>query len=370
MWEPLDRVVPPESRGRRLVAWGVVAWACVGVAGVIGLVAYVLSRIADVLPYLAVAALVVFALDPVVKMLGRLGAPRPLGATITFAAVAIAMPPLLTLLVQAVVHQGQSLLSQAPSLIGRGGVFTRLSSSHNSVLHGIGVTALRYLHHHHVGTKEILDRMGNGAVQLAHVGFIALLGGILGYVVLLSLHDIRKGTMAIVPQSRRPQVSEFAAEVGRQLAGYVRARLIVSAVVGSLATIGLWAIGMPFWLILGLLVGVANLIPVLGSWIGGIPVVLVALLTKPPSFLFAAAAVMVVAHLIDGWILSPLVFKGTLNLHPVLTLLAVIVGAEVLGFWGVLLGVPIAGIIQYVAGRAIAPYRHRVEAVPEPGPDG
>jgi predicted PurR-regulated permease PerM len=136
-----------------------------------------------------------------------------------------------------------------------------------------------------------------------------------------------------------------------------------------MATLGLWAIGMPFWLILGILVGVANLIPVLGSWIGGIPVMLVALLTKPPSFLFVAAAVILVAHLVDGWILSPLVFKGTLNLHPVVTLLAVIIGAEVLGVWGVLLGVPIAGIVQYVVGRWLAPYRHPVEAVPVPQPD-
>jgi len=138
----------------------------------------------------------------------------------------------------------------------------------------------------------------------------------------------------------------------------------------SLATLGLWAIGMRFWLVLGLLVGIANLIPVLGSWIGGIPVLLVALLTEPPSFLFAAAGVMVGAHLIDGWILSPLVFRGTLHLHPVVTLLAVVVGAEVLGIWGVILGVPIAGIIQYAAGRAIAPYRHPVEPVPAPAADG
>jgi len=126
---------------------------------------------------------------------------------------------------------------------------------------------------------------------------------------------------------------------------------------------------MPFWLILGILVGIANLIPVLGSWIGGIPVLLVALLTKPPSFLFVAGAVMLGAHLVDGWILSPLVFKGTLDLHPVVTLLAVVIGAELLGLWGVLLGVPIAGLIQYVAGRAVAPYRNPVDRAPTV-PDG
>jgi predicted PurR-regulated permease PerM len=363
MLELIDRVVPPASRGRRLLAWGVIAWTGVGIAVVLGLVAFGLSRISAIFPYLAVAAVVVMALNPLVKMLERVGIPRRPAATIVFAAAALAMPPLLSLLVQTVVDQGRSLASQAPGLVGKGGVFAQLAHSDNSILRSVGTGSLNYIHTHHVGTQKILDEVGNAAVRLARVGVVVALGGILGYVVLLSLPDIGRGSMAMVPQARRAQVAEFFAECGRLISGYVKARLIVSAAVGFLATLGLWAIGMPFWLILGLLVGVANLIPVLGSWIGGIPVILVALLTKPPSFLFAAAAVMVGAHLIDGWILSPIVFKGTLDMHPVVTLLAVIVGAELLGIWGVLLGVPIAGIIQYVAGRAVAPYRHPVESM-------
>jgi predicted PurR-regulated permease PerM len=362
MLEVVDRVVPPESRGRHLLAWGVVAWTGVGIAVVLGLVIYALSAISDVFPYLGVAGVTVLSLNPLVRMLERAGVGHRVAATIVFAVAAIAIPPLLALLVQTIADQGRELVERAPGLVGKGGVFAQLANSHNSILHSIGTNALDYIHNHDVGTKQILDKVGSAAIRAAHIGLIVLLGGVLGYVVLLSLHDIRRGSMAMVPQARRAQVTEFFVEVGRVVSGYVRARLIVSAAVGFLATIGLWAIGMPFWLVLGILVGVANLIPVLGSWIGGIPVVLVALLTKPPSFLFAAAAVMLGAHLIDGWILSPIVLKGTLNLHPVITLLAVIIGAEVLGFWGVLLGIPIAGIIQYVVGRALAPYRHPVEA--------
>ncbi|MFN2544928.1 MAG: AI-2E family transporter [Actinomycetota bacterium] len=367
MLEIVDRVVPPSSRGRGLLAWGVVAWTGVGIAVVLGLIAYALSAISDVFPYLGVAALVVLALNPFVKMLERARVPHRLAATIVFAVAALGIPPLLALLVQTIADQGRSLIEQAPGLVGKGGVFAELAASHNSILHRMGTGALDYIHTHDVGTAQILDKVGSAAVQLAHVGLVLLFGGILGYVLLLSLPDIRRGSMAMVPQARRAQVAEFFVEVGRLVSGYVRARLIVSAAVGVLATIGLWAIGMPFWLVLGILVGVANLIPVLGSWIGGIPVVLVALLTKPPSFLLAAAVVMLGAHLIDGWILSPIVFRGTLNLHPVVTLLAVIVGAEVLGIWGVLLGVPTAGIIQYVAGRAVAPYRHPPVVPAAPG---
>jgi predicted PurR-regulated permease PerM len=135
----------------------------------------------------------------------------------------------------------------------------------------------------------------------------------------------------------------------------VRARLIVSAAVGVLATIGLWAVGMPFWLVLGLIVGLANLIPTLGAWIGGAPVVLVALLTKPPAFLFAALAVIVLAHVVDGFILSPIILSETMHLHPVTVLLSVVVGAELAGLWGVLAAIPVAAMIQFLLRRWVSP---------------
>jgi predicted PurR-regulated permease PerM len=370
MLEQLDRVVAPDSKGRRLLAWGVVAWTGVGIALVIWLVMFALSSVAGVLPYLVVAGLTVLVLNPIVKLLGRVGLHRRWAATIVFGTVAIGVPPLLAFLIQVIVDQGRSLVNQAPGLVGKGGVFARFAASDNSILHTIGTHALNFIRHHQVGTAQVLDKVGTAAAAIAHIGLTIVFGGILGYVILLSLPEIGRGSLAMVPRERRRQVTEFVGEVGRMLAGYVRARLIVSAVVGGLVTLGLWAIGMPFWLVLGIFVGIANLIPVLGSWIGAVPVLLVALLTKQPGDLLAAAAIMVGAHLVDGWILSPIVIKGTMHLHPVVTLLAVVIGAELAGFWGALIAVPVAGIIQYVAGRILAPYRQTLEAAPEPPDPG
>jgi predicted PurR-regulated permease PerM len=84
----------------------------------------------------------------------------------------------------------------------------------------------------------------------------------------------------------------------------------------------------------------------LGSWIGAVPVALVALLTKPPSFLFLVLVVIVLAHSIDAYILSPIVLKETTKLHPVIVLLAVLAGTELFGFWGIIAALPVAGIIQ------------------------
>jgi predicted PurR-regulated permease PerM len=132
----------------------------------------------------------------------------------------------------------------------------------------------------------------------------------------------------------------------------------------------LWAIHMPFWLILGAIVGVANLIPMLGSWIGGVPVALVALLTKPPSFLLIVLAVVVVAHMVDGFILSPIVLKETTNLHPVVILLAVLLGAELMGFWGILAAIPVAGVVHFLLRQTVLPRITGQEPPEGPAPIG
>src|SRR5436309_14921589 len=108
MLDVVDRVVPPGTRGRRVLAWGVGAWTGVGIAVVLGLIGFALARVSAIFPFLAMAALVVLALNPLVKLLVRAGLHRRPAATLVFAAAALAVPPLLAVLVQTVVGQGRS----------------------------------------------------------------------------------------------------------------------------------------------------------------------------------------------------------------------------------------------------------------------
>src|SRR6266571_4106727 len=336
----MDLVLPPASRSRRVAEWGVVAWAVVGVAIVIWFLVRLFQGLGALLPYLVMAAMVVLILSPAVRALTRLRVPRELAVTIVFAVASAATPALVPLVLRTLLDQVRSLLRSSPTALESGGLVGRLAGSSNSLLHSAGnaiKTGVRDYQAHAAGHLASLGSI------LAHAGVIVLLGGFLGYLILL------------VPPSRRPVAQEMATEMGRIVASYVRARLIVSAAVGVLATIGLWAVGMPFWLVLGLIVGLANLIPTLGAWIGGAPVVLVALLTKPPAFLFAAVAVIMLAHVVDGFILSPIILKETMQLHPVVVLLSVVVGAELAGLWGVLAAIPVAAMIQFLLRRWVSP---------------
>ncbi len=363
----LERLLPAEGRGRRFVGWGVVAWTGIGLGIVIFLAWRGLTQIAGVIPYLVTAWLVVFALDPLVRLMVRRRVPRRLAATLAFLLAVALVALALSLLIPVLVHQAQSLANDSPLFGTKGGsVLDRLAHSSSPILRRAGDTIRGWLDAHAGTVQDSLRTITATGLQLAHVGLVLLLGGFLGYLLLISLPEARRGLTAVVPRAGRERMRATMAEAQRIVGGYVRARLIVSAVVGTLATVGLWLIGMPFWLVLGILVGVANLVPMLGAWIGGIPVALVALLLKPPSFLILVLVVITVAHAVDGYILSPLVLKETTRLHPVVVLLAVLLGAELAGFWGILAAIPVAGLVQYLLREWVLPRLRDEAAAPVP----
>jgi predicted PurR-regulated permease PerM len=343
----LERLMPPGGRARLLVGWGVVAWATIGGLILLWALARTVSRVAGIFPYLIVAGTVMLLLNPAVRRLARLGLPRRLAATIVFVGALAFTTLVLSFLVPILIHQFQHLTGSSSGLLRRGGLFERLARSTNPVVHQVGSAGLNWLREHAGSAPQALQTAASAGLKLAHAGVVLLIGGLLGFLLLLSLPETTRGMVSLIPPASRDRIGPPLAEVRRIVSGYVRARLIVSAVVGVLATIGMWAVHMPFWLILGIIVGVANLIPMLGSWIGGIPVAMVALLTKPPSFLLVVLGVVVFAHLVDGFILSPIVLKETTDLHPVVILLAVLLGAELLGFWGILAAIPVAGVVGF-----------------------
>lgn len=358
MRDQFELVLPTGSRSRRFAQAGLVVWAAIGVGLLIGTGFILLAKLTGLLPYLVVAGLLVLILTPVVRGLERLRVPRQIAATATFVTAAVAIPVVAPQLVKAFVTQLTSLLKSNPEALKQGGLVNRLVGSDNNLLHSVGVSITKWVAEHQSRAPEYL---GNVAVGLARASVVILLGSVLGYLLLISRPQVGRFTLLLVAPGRRQGVQDMIDEMGRIVGGYVRARFIVSAVVGVLATIGLAAVGMPSALVLGFWVGLANLIPTLGAYIGGIPVVLVALLTKPPQYVLLALFVVTLSHIVDGFFLSPIVMKETLHLHPVVVLLVVIVGAEVAGLYGVLAAIPVAGIAQFLVKRWVKPRLYGAE---------
>jgi predicted PurR-regulated permease PerM len=131
---------------------------------------------------------------------------------------------------------------------------------------------------------------------------------------------------------------------------YIRGILLEALLLGIIATVGLLIIGLKGAILIGMLTGVLNLIPYLGSIVGFVVGIFVALATG--GNIFAVTVVFAVAQFVDNWLIQPIVISRSVNLHPLLIFLAVVFGGTYGGFLGMMLAVPLAGAIV-VTGRTI-----------------
>lgn len=143
-----------------------------------------------------------------------------------------------------------------------------------------------------------------------------------------------------VPAESRPAVRRALQLLGARLLGWVRAQLIAMLGVGALATLAFYLIGVPYALLLGVLSGIFEFIPLLGPWLAAIPAVLIAFLDAPIKGLWTALAMLLIQQL-ESNVITPLAMSAGAKVHPFVTLFALLLFGSLFGFLGVLLAVPL-----------------------------
>ena len=142
----------------------------------------------------------------------------------------------------------------------------------------------------------------------------------------------------------RGRVSQAGAVAWGAATGYVRGIALIAFIDAVVITLGMLVIGTPHVGTLALLTFVCLFIPILGAWVSGAVIVLVTLATVGTGAAVAMAVVILVAQQLDSMFVTPLVYQQTVNLHPIVTLTAVIVGSQLLGIVGAFLAVPMVAV--------------------------
>jgi putative permease len=136
----------------------------------------------------------------------------------------------------------------------------------------------------------------------------------------------------------------------RELVSYLRGLLLECGIVGGLSAIGFMILGVPYAILIGVLTGIANLVPYLGPIVGA-SIALIASLTQTGDFrmLLPIAILSVTVRLIDDLILQPICFGKSLDMHPVAVVLTLIIGHQLMGVAGMVISIPIATILRVSA---------------------
>jgi len=146
------------------------------------------------------------------------------------------------------------------------------------------------------------------------------------------------------------------------IGGYFRGQLAVAFVVGAMSSIGMLIIDLPFWLIVGMVAGLFNTVPLIGPWVGAVPGIIIAITTGGGiSQAIQVAVVMAIVQQIDNHFISPIVMQRAVKLHPAVVMLALLAGGTLGGFFGLLLAVPATATVKIIVGHA---WRHFVLGEP------
>jgi predicted PurR-regulated permease PerM len=223
------------------------------------------------------------------------------------------------------------------------------------------------------GVNEAVGYVQRNALELISIGRAVVSGvarGIFLLFMTLMVAGYLMGTReniigffrSLIPARSRISFDRLLWRVDRGMSGVVRGQLLICAVNGVLSAIGYWMFDLKYWPILAILSGVMSIVPIFGSILSSVPVVLIGLTQDFWTALWVLLWIIGI-HQVEANLLNPKIIGVAAKIHPVLVVLALLIGEHFFGLWGALLGVPVLSLLQSI-------FNHfRFETMPDAPPD-
>ncbi len=345
---PGDEETAAAWQRRRDVAITIFLWVVLS-----GMIIWLLSFIVRPLLIIAIAGLLAYAVAPAVRILRR-WMPQPVAVALVYIGLISLVAGIGLLFVANLSHEIATLASQLSLLLtpGKNGLGSPLTLKLESL--GLSQPAIQSM------TQRLAQDAQNAAQSaLPLLGSVIseVAAGLVGMmlVLMLSLYFLIDGPRLAgwmrrnVPVRQRPRLTATLETVPRVLGGYIRGQLTLSGFIGVLVGGGMAVLQVHYAVLLGLLAFLLEFIPAIGTVISGVVCVVVAL-TQSWQLALVVLAYFVVIHIAEGYIIAPRVMAKAVGVHPAISIIALLVGAEVLGIWGALFAAPLAGLLQVLAG--------------------
>lgn len=301
-----------------------------------------------------IAGLLYYLLNPIVNFMEKKGIKRVLGISILFVVVIGLFTWGIVIVVPKIDSQIKSFVTEWPSY------WKTIENKINEflstpLLHKFSEPIEKYL-------NDLFSSISTLAKSLSKTTFKSL-GSFVGvvanavmtviivpFVLFYLLKDGKKlvpYTMKAVPTKMRQPTLNVLSDINKQLSSYVRGQVTVAIAVGIMFTIGFSIIRLEYAVTLGILAGVLNLIPYIGSALAMIPAVILAMVSGP-KMLIAVIIVFIIEQTIEGRVVSPLVLGSQLDIHPLTIIFVLLTAGKLFGVLGVILGVPGYAAIKVV----------------------
>jgi predicted PurR-regulated permease PerM len=192
---------------------------------------------------------------------------------------------------------------------------------------------------------NLLTKVLNSLKGFINSAIVFALIPVIVFYMLKDIEQIKKAVWYVTPKRWRPRGIAFLKDVDESLGNYIRGQLFVCLIIGTIATVALWIAGMKYPLLLGMIIGVTNIIPYFGPIIGAVPAVILAA-TISIKMVIIVVVIIFVLQFLEGNILSPFIVGKSLHLHPLVIMFALFLGGELGGVVGLILAVPFTAVLK------------------------
>lgn len=318
-----------------------------------GILFWLSSQIIVVLLIFLVAALLAYAVVPVIDLLHRF-MPRALAMVLVYLVAIAAFGFLAYITVKTLIPQFNSLAQSVQTFVTPGS--NGQPSPLDQLLQSLGFTQSQI----NSATKQVQSQLSSSASDIAK-GTEQFIGGFIGagfnilITVVVSVYLLVDGyrfgnwLVSSSPLSQRGWVSSVLEILQRVVGGYIRGQIVMSSCMGVMQFVGMTILGVPYAPLIGMLAFILEFIPDIGTIITGFVAVVIAL-TVSWQLAVITLIYTIIVDCIEGYVLSPRIIGRAVEIKPVVSLLAMIAGSELFGIWGAILAAPTMGLIQALVG--------------------
>lgn len=299
-------------------------------------IGWFIIQIKTILILFFISYILMAALKPYVNFLTQYKIPRAFAVAILYIATLAIVVLLIVPLIPFFSTQISSLVVSFPKYL-------------DDILHALQIN-IKASQMQEVLTSQLGAISSNAfAVTGAILGsiFSLFLVFVVSFYLMLDENRLRKELSALFPKEDRSRVLDISQQIEDKLGAWLRGQLVLCFTIGLLTWIALSVIGFPFALPLALLAGILEIVPTIGPILSALPAVVVAL-SISPGLTFIIIVMYIVIQMLENHILVPKVMQKAVGLNPVVIILAITIGAQLLGVLGALLSIPFISMIIIV----------------------
>lgn len=196
-------------------------------------------------------------------------------------------------------------------------------------------------------SKNAIDWAGTFASAIARITVSIIISPFILFYFLRDSGKMKDGLVNVLPIKMKAPISRVLGDINKQLSGYVQGQVTVAIIVGIMFSILFSIVGLKYSVTFGIMAGILNMVPYLGSFLAMIPVVIMALV-QGPWMIVKVLIVFTIEQTIEGRFVTPIVLGNRLSIHPITIMFLLLTAGAMFGVWGVFLAIPAYASIKVI----------------------